>query len=125
MLLFRLAAKYDTNPRRLARRCGQPLPSMSRVLRTRLSFESALHRLGGDIGVDHRSTTGIAKENASPMSLKCLITWRPCRTTDNNESSLEEMIDLRIPIINAGNGCDEHPTQALADLYASFKWKPN
>jgi aspartate carbamoyltransferase catalytic subunit len=31
---------------------------------------------------------------------------------------------LRIPIINAGNGTDEHPTQALADMYAIFKWQP-
>src|SRR5690606_32438621 len=44
---------------------------------------------------------------------------------DNNESSLFEMMDaLRIPIINAGNGVDEHPTQALADMYAIFKWRP-
>jgi aspartate carbamoyltransferase catalytic subunit len=35
------------------------------------------------------------------------------------------MLDtLRIPIINAGNGTDEHPTQALADMYAIFKWRP-
>jgi aspartate carbamoyltransferase catalytic subunit len=31
---------------------------------------------------------------------------------------------LRVPIINAGNGTDEHPTQALADLYAIAKWRP-
>ena len=30
---------------------------------------------------------------------------------------------LRIPIINAGNGIDEHPTQAMADLYTMFKWR--
>lgn len=35
------------------------------------------------------------------------------------------MLDtLRIPIINAGNGIDEHPTQALSDIYAIAKWKP-
>ena len=33
------------------------------------------------------------------------------------------MESLRIPIINAGNGVDEHPTQALADMYAIFKWR--
>lgn len=31
---------------------------------------------------------------------------------------------LRIPIINAGNGIDEHPTQAMADLYTILKWRP-
>jgi hypothetical protein len=34
------------------------------------------------------------------------------------------MKTLRIPVINAGNGIDEHPTQALSDLYAIFKWRP-
>jgi aspartate carbamoyltransferase catalytic subunit len=32
---------------------------------------------------------------------------------------------LRIPIVNGGNGCDEHPTQALADIYALLKWRPS
>jgi aspartate carbamoyltransferase catalytic subunit len=32
---------------------------------------------------------------------------------------------LRIPIINAGNGLEEHPTQAMADLYTIFKWRPS
>ena len=31
---------------------------------------------------------------------------------------------LQIPIVNAGNGSDEHPTQALADVYALLKWRP-
>src|SRR5690606_14964488 len=30
-----------------------------------------------------------------------------------------------IPIISGGNGCDEHPTQALADIYALLKWRPS
>jgi aspartate carbamoyltransferase catalytic subunit len=32
---------------------------------------------------------------------------------------------LRLPIINAGNGSGEHPTQALADWYAILKWNPS
>jgi aspartate carbamoyltransferase catalytic subunit len=44
---------------------------------------------------------------------------------DTNEKSVIDMMNaLRIPIINAGNGTDEHPTQALADLYTIFKWQP-
>ncbi|MFA7594593.1 MAG: hypothetical protein WCY26_12730, partial [Thiohalobacteraceae bacterium] len=44
---------------------------------------------------------------------------------DARETAVYEMLEvLRIPIINAGNGIDEHPTQALADLYAIFKWRP-
>src|SRR5690606_34732852 len=44
---------------------------------------------------------------------------------DTRAESLDEMLSsLRIPIINAGNGMDEHPTQAMADLYTIFKWRP-
>ncbi len=43
--------------------------------RTRLSFESAWHRLGGDImSITDRSTTGIAKGESLLMSERCLIT---------------------------------------------------
>jgi aspartate carbamoyltransferase catalytic subunit len=44
---------------------------------------------------------------------------------DSDENAVYETLEgLRIPIINAGNGIDEHPTQALADIYTVFKWKP-
>jgi aspartate carbamoyltransferase catalytic subunit len=44
---------------------------------------------------------------------------------DSNEKAVYEMMEaLRIPIVNAGNGLDEHPTQALADAYALLKWQP-
>jgi aspartate carbamoyltransferase catalytic subunit len=45
---------------------------------------------------------------------------------DNDAGAIYEMLDaLRIPIINAGNGIDEHPTQAMADVYALLKWRPD
>lgn len=128
--LFRLAAKYEANPRRFSTSLqGKILISAfyEPSTRTRLSFESAWHRLGGDImSITDRSTTGIAKGECLSDVAEMFNNYGDCVVLrDNNESSLEEMIDsLRIPIINAGNGCDEHPTQALADLYAMFKWKP-
>ncbi|MBR38173.1 aspartate carbamoyltransferase [Idiomarina baltica] len=128
--LFRLAAKYEANPRRFSTSLqGKILISAfyEPSTRTRLSFESAWHRLGGDImSITDRSTTGIAKGECLADVAEMFNNYGDCVVLrDNNESSLEEMIDsLRIPIINAGNGCDEHPTQALADLYALFKWKP-
>jgi aspartate carbamoyltransferase catalytic subunit len=40
-------------------------------------------------------------------------------------SAPDEILErLRIPLINAGNGTGEHPTQALADWYALLKWRP-
>jgi aspartate carbamoyltransferase catalytic subunit len=44
---------------------------------------------------------------------------------NNEDRSVYDMLDaLRIPIVNAGNGIDEHPTQAMADVYTIFKWRP-
>ena len=41
------------------------------------------------------------------------------------QSAIMELCDyMRIPLLNGGNGSDEHPTQALADWYALLKWRP-
>ena len=66
--LFRLAAKYESNPERYI---THNMPLQGKILinafyepstRTRLSFDSAWHRLGGSsINITDRSTTGIAK----------------------------------------------------------------
>ncbi|HDH07789.1 MAG TPA: aspartate carbamoyltransferase, partial [Candidatus Moranbacteria bacterium] len=93
--------------------------------RTRLSFESAMNRLGGRV---------IGTENAKDFSSKA------------KGESLEDMVRVasdyghiivlryhknggakraqnfsRIPIINAGDGVGQHPTQALLDLYTIKK----
>lgn len=128
--LFRLAAKYESNPDRYS------TPLQGKILisafyepstRTRLSFESAWHRLGGDImSITDRSTTGLAKGESLSDVGEMFNNYGDCVVLrDVNEHSPHEMMKaLRIPIINAGNGIDEHPTQALADLYTIFKWKP-
>ncbi len=128
--LFRLAAKYESNPDRFS------TPLQGKILisafyepstRTRLSFESAWHRLGGDImSITDRSTTGIAKGESLSDVGEMFNNYADCVVLrDTREESLYEMRDtLRIPIINAGNGMDEHPTQAMADIYTIFKWRP-
>lgn len=129
--LFRLAAKFESNPHRFS------TPLQGKLLisafyepstRTRLSFESAWHRLGGDImSITDRTTTGIAKGETLQDIGEMFNNYGDCVVLrDNDEKSVHQMIEtLRIPIINAGNGIDEHPTQALADLYTIFKWRPS
>lgn len=128
--LFRLAAKYESNPDRFR------TPLQGKILisafyepstRTRLSFESAWHRLGGDImSITDRSSTGIAKGESLADVGEMFNNYADCVVLrDTREESLHEMMSaLRIPIINAGNGIDEHPTQAMADIYTLFKWRP-
>lgn len=92
--------------------------------RTRLSFESAMHRLGGSaIGFAEAEIASVRKgENLADT----------VRTVEN----YADVIALRhplegaarlaaefseVPILNAGSGSEEHPTQALLDLYTMVK----
>ncbi|MEN7547114.1 aspartate carbamoyltransferase [Rapidithrix thailandica] len=95
--------------------------------RTRLSFESAVLRLDGKIvSIANGNSTGVAKgESLSDIgemfnAYGDVVVMRHTET----ESVDEVMSNLRIPLINAGNGSGEHPTQALADWFAILKWKP-
>lgn len=94
--------------------------------RTRLSFESAMHRLGG-------STIGFAEaEIASVKKGENLADT--IRTVDNYADvialrhPLEGAARLaaefsKVPILNGGSGAEEHPTQALLDVYTMNKEK--
>lgn len=95
--------------------------------RTRTSFESAVLRLDGRIiSIPDGQTTGVKKgeslEDIGEMfnAYGDLVIMRHTQT-----DSLERILkNLRIPLVNAGNGTGEHPTQALADWYSLLKWKP-
>jgi aspartate carbamoyltransferase catalytic subunit len=93
--------------------------------RTRLSFESAMHRLGGRV---------IGTENASQFS--STIKGETLEDTIRIISGYCDVIVMRhteigsaeraaqvatVPVINAGDGAGEHPTQALLDLYTIQK----
>jgi len=128
--LARLAARYETQPQMITR------PLTGKILisafyepstRTRLSFESAWHRLGGDImSITDPASTGIAKGESLQDVGEMLNHYGDVVVLrDSNEEAIFEMLEsLRIPIINAGNGIDEHPTQAMADIYTLLKWRP-
>lgn len=96
--------------------------------RTRLSFESAMIRLGGST---------IATENAAEFS--SAIKGETLEDTVRIVSSYSDVIVIRhpspgtseiaaslakVPVINAGDGTGEHPTQALLDLYTVFSKFP-
>jgi aspartate carbamoyltransferase catalytic subunit len=93
--------------------------------RTRLSFESAMHRLGGSV---------IGTENAAQFS--SAIKGETLEDTIRIISGYSDVIVMRhtdigaakraakvadIPVINAGDGAGEHPTQALLDAYTIKK----
>jgi len=128
--ISRLAAKYETEPQRIMR------PLTGKILisafyepstRTRLSFESAWHRLGGDImSITDPASTGIAKGESLYDIGEMLNHYGDMVVLrDSDNQAVYEMVEsLRIPIVNGGNGTDEHPTQAMADIYAILKAHP-
>lgn len=128
--LCRFAAYYEVTSNLF------PLPLKGKILinafyepstRTRLSFESAWHRLGGDVmSITDPATTGIAKgESLQDVAEMFNHYGDVVVLRDTHEQAIYDMLpSLRIPIVNAGNGIDEHPTQALTDMYALFKWRP-
>jgi aspartate carbamoyltransferase catalytic subunit len=92
--------------------------------RTRLSFESAVNRLGGKvIGFSDSSTSSATKgetlrDTIRTVSNYCdLIVMRhPLEGAARFASEVS-----RVPVINAGDGANQHPSQTLLDLYSIFK----
>jgi len=96
--------------------------------RTRTSFESAVLRLDGKIiSIADGRTTGEAKGESLHDIGEMFNAYADLVIMRHTETSAPEQLleSLRIPIINAGNGTGEHPTQALADWYCLLKWKPD
>lgn len=94
--------------------------------RTRMSFEAAISSIGGSsIGIADPKSSSIEKgESLSDtiriMDLYCdvLVLRHPLDGSGRFASEL-----ARNPVINAGSGSEEHPTQAMLDLYTIYKEK--
>lgn len=96
--------------------------------RTRLSFESSVLRLDGKIiSISDGSTTGQAKGESLSDIGEMFNAYGDCVVMRHTETDAvtEILQNLRIPLINAGNGSGEHPTQSLADWFAILKWRPD
>lgn len=96
--------------------------------RTRVSFESAVLRLDGKIiSIPEGSTTGVKKGESLEDIGEMFNAYGDVVIMRHTETDALERIQkgLRLPLINAGNGTGEHPTQALADWYALIKWCPD
>lgn len=95
--------------------------------RTRLSFESAVLRLDGKVlSVPDGRVTGVRKGESLPDVGEMLNTYGDAVVMRHPETDSVELVrqNLTAPLINAGNGTGQHPTQALLDWYALLKWRP-
>lgn len=96
--------------------------------RTRLSFEAAMLRLDGKcLSIPQGDVTGVKKGESLEDIGEMFNAYGDLAIVRHTETDALDRLSqrLRIPLINAGNGSGEHPTQALADWYALLKWRPH
>ncbi len=92
--------------------------------RTRLSFESAVNRLGGKVvGFSEASNTSVKKGESLRDTILTIANYSDLIVMRNPiEGSARFASEISsVPIINAGDGANQHPTQTLLDLYSILK----
>ncbi len=90
--------------------------------RTRLSFETAVQRLGGTvIGFDNGGNTSLAKKGEtladSVQVISSYVDAFVMRHPQEGAARLASEFSNGVPIINGGDGANQHPTQTLLDLF--------
>ena len=88
--------------------------------RTRLSFESAMKRLGGKvIGFSESGSTSVAKGETLQDTVKIAEQYSDIIVIRHPRDGAARLAAeaTSVPVINAGDGANQHPTQTLLDLY--------
>lgn len=94
--------------------------------RTRLSFESAMQRLGGSvISCPDMRSSSTAKGETIADTARVLSSYADILVVRHSwDGAVQAMAEYaEAPVINAGDGSHEHPTQTLCDLYTLRKEK--
>ena len=94
--------------------------------RTRLSFDSAMASIGGtSLGISNVSSSSTQKGESLADTVKIMSIYSDAlvlrHTLDGSSRFAAEVSDK--PVINAGSGTEEHPTQAIQDLFTIKKEK--
>ncbi|MCS7108498.1 MAG: aspartate carbamoyltransferase [Sulfolobales archaeon] len=127
--IFKLADEYRVNGYRDVLR-GRVLSVafFEPSTRTRLSFESAMHRLGGSvIGFSSEEATSVAKGEKFIDTVRMLDSYSDVIVIRHKFEGAAKLAAevAEHPVINAGDGRNEHPTQAMIDIYTILKLKSN
>lgn len=93
--------------------------------RTRFSFESAIHKLGGDVITTESAShfSSVTKGETLQDMIKVIggyVDVIVLRHYEKGSAKIASEVSS-VPVINAGDGIGEHPTQALLDLYTIKK----
>ena len=120
--LFDLANDIEKNPGKYAHACDDKILATcfyEPSTRTRLSFESAMTRLGGRvIGFADAASSSASKGESVSDTIRVVSCYADiCAMRHPKEGApMVAMEHSRIPVINAGDGGHQHPTQTLTDL---------
>ncbi|PTN07764.1 aspartate carbamoyltransferase [Mangrovibacterium marinum] len=123
--IMELAADFERNPnQRLLE--GKVVASLffEPSTRTRLSFETAINRLGGRIiGFTDSNSSSVTKGETLHDTIKMVSNYADLIVMRHPlEGSARYAAEVStIPIINAGDGANQHPTQTLLDMYSIQK----
>jgi aspartate carbamoyltransferase catalytic subunit len=123
--LMKSAGSFEENPNRKileGKVCATLFFEPS--TRTRLSFETAINRLGGKvIGFSDAATTSSSKGETLKDTIKMVSNYADLiimrHYLEGAARYASEITD--IPIINAGDGANQHPSQTMLDLYSIYK----
>lgn len=120
--LLDLASDIEKHPQKYAHVCdGKKLATLfyEPSTRTRLSFESAMLRLGGSVlGFSSADSSSAAKGESVSDTIRVISCYADiCAMRHPKEGApMVASVHSGIPVINAGDGGHQHPTQTLTDL---------
>lgn len=121
--LLDLAGKILDNPRDYAHCCdGKILATLffEPSTRTRLSFESAMLRLGGQVlGFSSAGSSSAAKGESVADTIRMISGYADIAAMRHFKEGAPFVAARysKIPVVNAGDGGHQHPTQTLTDLF--------
>jgi len=120
--LLNLANDIEANPKKYAHACeGKKLATLfyEPSTRTRLSFEAAMLNLGGSVlGFSSADSSSAAKGESVSDTIRVISGYADIAAMRHPKEGAPLVASLRsgIPVINAGDGGHQHPTQTLTDL---------
>ncbi|MDD2287653.1 MAG: aspartate carbamoyltransferase [Bacteroidales bacterium] len=125
MEILNLAAEFESNPRQeLLKEKVIASIFFEPSTRTRLSFESAASLLGAKIiGFSNPAATSQSKGESLHDTIKMVASYSDLIIMRHNkEGAARYAAEVSaVPVINAGDGANQHPTQCMLDLYSILK----
>lgn len=123
--ILKLTEKFDKNPnQRLLEGKVCATLFFEPSTRTRLSFETAFNRLGARvIGFTDAATTSSSKGESLKDTIMMIKNYADIIVMRHHlEGAARYASEISdIPIINAGDGANQHPTQTMLDIYSIYK----